>query len=332
MARMRHSDAALRELARYSIAYVSHSKPPRKCVVVDLDGTLWGGIWQSLRRVPSRPTARGIEFVDFQQALLNLTKRGIVRASARRTTRTTSCRLARAPRHGAARGEFAALRINWRTRPRTSRIAESSTSVSTRLVFLDDTPGGARLVRQTCPRSSRWSCRRMRHSIARCSRADGLWLLALRRDQQRPGNTRPTPATDAGALERVPGRVHALARDPSRDRPGGGSHVPRLARCSTRRINSTRRRDATRLRTWSGSARPKTVGVYVLEVSDRFGEHGLVGAAIVAPAETRDVYVDSFLLSCRVMGCSWKPCVEADLRSSATSAASRGWSGIRSDR
>src|SRR6185369_7146371 len=43
--------------------------------------------------------------------------------------------------------------------------------------------------------------------------------------------------------------------------------------------------------------------VYALDVADRFGDHGLVGAAIVVeePAGWR---IDSVLLSCRAMGLS----------------------------
>jgi FkbH-like protein len=43
--------------------------------------------------------------------------------------------------------------------------------------------------------------------------------------------------------------------------------------------------------------------VYVLEVADRFGEHGLVGTAVVR--QEGDTWViDNVLLSCRVMGLS----------------------------
>ncbi|PYR50147.1 MAG: hypothetical protein DMF89_10240, partial [Acidobacteria bacterium] len=83
MARMRHGDAALRELAHHSMRYVKPLKGlTRKCVVVDLDGTLWGGVVGEVgpEGIQLGPTAPGIEFVEFQEALLNLTKRGILLA------------------------------------------------------------------------------------------------------------------------------------------------------------------------------------------------------------------------------------------------------------
>src|SRR5262249_45494308 len=43
--------------------------------------------------------------------------------------------------------------------------------------------------------------------------------------------------------------------------------------------------------------------IYVLEVADRFGDHGLVGSAIVS--QDGDTWrIDNVLLSCRVMGLS----------------------------
>jgi len=45
MASMRISDPGIEELAKYSMRYVKPLKGlTRKCIVLDLDGTLWGGI------------------------------------------------------------------------------------------------------------------------------------------------------------------------------------------------------------------------------------------------------------------------------------------------
>ena len=43
--------------------------------------------------------------------------------------------------------------------------------------------------------------------------------------------------------------------------------------------------------------------VYVLDVADRFGEHGLVGTAVVRE-EGEAWVIDNVLLSCRAMGLS----------------------------
>src|SRR5256885_3193421 len=83
MASMRIAEASLPELARYSMRYIKALKGlTRKCVVLDLDGTLWGGIVGEVgaEGVALGPTAPGIEYVDFQRALLGLTRRGILLA------------------------------------------------------------------------------------------------------------------------------------------------------------------------------------------------------------------------------------------------------------
>jgi FkbH-like protein len=56
--------------------------------------------------------------------------------------------------------------------------------------------------------------------------------------------------------------------------------------------------------------------VYVLDVADRFGDHGLVGTAVVR--QEGDTWViDNVLLSCRVMGLSVETAILAQIRAAA---------------
>src|SRR5262249_10385840 len=61
---------------------------------------------------------------------------------------------------------------------------------------------------------------------------------------------------------------------------------------------TTRRHAATHLEAFLADP---DCGVFALRVSDRFGDHGIVGVAIVRMRE-KTAHVDSFLLSCRVIG------------------------------
>jgi len=311
MARMRHSDAALRELARYSMRYVKPLKGlTRKCVVVDLDGTLWGGIVGEVgaEGLHLGPTAPGIEFVDFQQALLNLTKRGIVLAICSKNNPDDVMPVLREHKHMVLREEnFAALRINWRNKAENlAEIAEELNIGLDALVFLDDNPVERELVRQMLPEvltvelpKDASQYRSMLESLT------DFELLALtKEDQQRAGQYQANRRRQA--LERSSGSLeeymHSLEIRAEIVR-AEAHHVPRLVQMlnKTNQFNTTTRRyQAPDMERFCASEDRR---VYVLEVSDRFGEHGLVGAAIVR-AEPETWYVDSFLLSCRVMGLS----------------------------
>jgi FkbH-like protein len=80
-------------------------------------------------------------------------------------------------------------------------------------------------------------------------------------------------------------------------------HVPRLVQLfnKTNQFNATTRRyQAPDVQRFLAAANRQ---VWILEVADRFGDHGLVGTAVVREEGERWC-VDSFLLSCRAMGLS----------------------------
>jgi FkbH-like protein len=62
--------------------------------------------------------------------------------------------------------------------------------------------------------------------------------------------------------------------------------------------------------------------LYVLRAADRFGDHGLVGTALVRVGE--DAWtIDSFLISCRALGCGVETALLASIVADARAADAR---------
>ena len=311
MARMRHGDAALRELARYSMRYVKPLKGlTRKCVVVDLDGTLWGGVVGEVgaEGIQLGPTAPGVEFVDFQEALLNLTKRGILLAICSKNNTDDVMPVLREHKHMVLREkDFSALRINWRNKAENlAEIAEELNIGLDALVFLDDNPAERALVRQLLPEVLTVELPRdasqLRSTLEDLT--DFELLAVTREDELRVSQYQVNRRRQA--LERSSGSLDEYLRSLEIRADialAGAHHVPRLVQMfnKTNQFNATTRRyQAQEMARFVASPDHR---VYVLEVADRFGEQGLVGAAIVL--EKREAWrIDSFLLSCRVVGLS----------------------------
>jgi FkbH-like protein len=327
MARMRYPDPVLAELARASVRYVKPLKGlTRKCVVLDLDGTLWGGVVGEVGPdgIDLGPTAPGVEYVDFQQALLNLTKRGILLAVCSKNNPDDVMPILREHKHMVLREEhFSALRINWRNKAENlAQIAEELNIGLDSLVFIDDNPVERELVRQMLPEVL--TVELPRDASQYRSTLEDLTdfeLLALtREDELRVSQYQANRRRQA--LERSSGSLDDYLRSLEIRvdiAPATAHHVPRLVQMfnKTNQFNATTRRyqapDVERF-----LAAPDRQ-VWVLEVADRFGDHGLVGTAVVR--EERDGWcVDSFLLSCRVMGLS----VETVLLKRILDAAHRG--------
>ena len=311
MARMRHGDAALRQIAHYSMRYLKPLKGlTRKCVVVDLDGTLWGGVVGEVgpEGIQLGPTAPGVEFVDFQEALLNLTKRGILLAVCSKNNPEDVMPVLREHKHMVLREEhFAALRINWRNKAENlADIAEELNIGLDSLVFLDDNPVERELVRQMLP--GVLTVELPKDASQYRSTLENLTdfeLLALtKEDEQRASQYQANRRRQA--LERssasLDAYLHSLEIRAEIAR-AERHHVTRLVQMlnKTNQFNTTTRRyQAPEIERFVASP---DHGVYVLEVADRFGEHGLVGAAIVRRERERWC-IDNLLLSCRVMGLS----------------------------
>jgi HAD superfamily phosphatase (TIGR01681 family) len=91
-----------------------------KCVAVDLDNTLWGGVigedgMNGIRLGQEYP---GAAFRELQRALLDLTRRGILSIGSKNNQADAMEALASHPGMLLSPRDFAAMRINWNERPK----------------------------------------------------------------------------------------------------------------------------------------------------------------------------------------------------------------------
>lgn len=309
MGSMRIAEAALPELARYSVRYVKALMGlTRKCVVLDLDGTLWGGIVgeAGAEGIALGPTAPGIEYVEFQRALLGLTRRGVLLAVCSKNNPEDALPVIRAHPHMVLREEhFAAMRVNWNNKADgIAEIAEELNIGLDSLVFIDDNPNERELVRQLLPEVLTVELPRdpslYRRMLEDMTDFDLLALTAedeKRAVRYQANAKRRAEKFAAGSLEEylrsLEIRVEIGLASPD--------SLVRLVQMfnKTNQFNLTTRRyqaeDVTRF------MQSDAYRVYDLRVADRFGDHGLVGTAVVR-AEGEEWRIDSLLMSCRVMG------------------------------
>jgi FkbH-like protein len=127
----------------------------RKCLVLDLDNTLWGGVIGE-DRVEGIRLGEGREgeaFADFQQYIRELKNRGIVLAVCSKNNEADAREAFE--RHTGMRlrlDDFAAFVANWESKPDNLRaIAKTLDLGLDALVFVDDNPAERHYVRQELP-------------------------------------------------------------------------------------------------------------------------------------------------------------------------------------
>src|SRR5688500_7426963 len=127
----------------------------KKCVVLDLDNTLWGGIVgeDGLEGVKLGHTYPGNCYRDFQRELLKLHDRGILLAINSKNNEADALRVIdEHPDQVLRRHHFAARRINWEDKGSNMRAIARELNIGVdSLVFVDDNPVECELVRRECP-------------------------------------------------------------------------------------------------------------------------------------------------------------------------------------
>ena len=309
MASMQLGEPILSELARYCMRYIKPLKGlTKKCIVLDLDGTLWGGIVGEVGPdgIQLGPTAPGNEFVDFQTALLNLTKRGIILAVCSKNNPEDVLPILREHPFMVLREEkFGAMRINWQNKADNIReIAEELNIGLDAMVFIDDNPNERELIRQLLPEVLTVELPRdpSRYRQTLESLSDFELLTITKEDEMRvvqyqAMGKRQALRSSSASLEDY---LHSLAINIQVIRPAP-EQLGRLVQLlnKTNQFNlTTRRYQAPDVQRFMSSPEYR---VYSLRVSDKFVDHGIVGAAIVE-VQKKLWRIDSLLLSCRVMG------------------------------
>ena len=124
----------------------------KKCIVVDLDNTLWGGVVgeDTIALSLSPP---GSYFVAFQQALRDLHDRGIILAINSRNNLDGSLNVIRNdPYMVLQEKHFAAVRVNWESKVQNIQDIAKELNIGTdSMVFLDDDPRNRAFVRGMLP-------------------------------------------------------------------------------------------------------------------------------------------------------------------------------------
>jgi FkbH-like protein len=280
----------------------------RKVIVLDLDNTLWGGVVgeDGVAGLALGDGPAGEAYVAFQEHLLDLRRRGVLLAVVSKNNDAD----ARAPflEHPDMRlrlEDFAAFRATWQDKPAQIRALADELSLGLdSFLFVDDNPFEREGVRQALPEVEVLDLPDDATGYVQALAAHpGLEPAAFTEE-----DTRRTQAYRALAAAAQTAAAAGTREDFLRDldmeatfEPVGEANLRRVVQLvgKTNQFNLTTRRHTAAAVT-ALLARPGAVGL-ALRLRDRFADHGLVGVVLAAPEGT-DLVVDTWLMSCRVLG------------------------------
>ena len=281
----------------------------KKCVILDLDGTLWPGVLaETGAPFAWTPEVSGLYsyiglFFGLHEALLALKRRGVLLACVSKNDEALVRELWRYPDHYPrdrllTLDDFVTTRINWSDKPSNIRsIAEELGFAMDAFVFVDDHPVERERVRQALPqvevlgedlfslRKTLLTDPRLQVPVITGESAARTTLVKAQLDRDRL-------KADAGEGEDF---VKSLGVTCTFDQPSAGEMLERVGELfqRTTQFNTTGRRFTPGELT----VRAEAGEVFIAHVKDRFGDYGLVAAAVIEAGE-----IVGFAMSCRVIG------------------------------
>ena len=140
-----------------------------KCLVLDLDNTLWGGVIgdDGLEGIVlGQGDATGEAFVEFQNYALQQAKRGIILSVCSKNDESNALApFAQHPEMVLKRGDIACFVANWDDKAKNIRRIANELNIGLDLiVFVDDNPSSE----ISCVRNFRWSVYRNSLRTRRC--------------------------------------------------------------------------------------------------------------------------------------------------------------------
>jgi FkbH-like protein len=275
--------------------------PARKVLVLDCDNTLWRG-------VVGEDGPDGIELppgmLALQRRAVELQQEGVLVALASKNVEedvdaafATRADMVLRPDHIVAR------RVNWLPKPENLRSLAAELNLGLdAFVFIDDNPVECAQMREALPEVVTLQLPATDEEVI--SLLDRFWffdrLAITAEDRQRTAMIRENLARRQSEVAAGSFADFIATLDMQIDiAVPGEDELARIAQLSqrTNQFNfTTRRYSEAELR-----ASAATAQVLRVRVRDRFGDYGLVGVA-TAHAEGDALHIDSFFLSCRVLG------------------------------
>jgi len=284
-----------------------------KVIVLDADNTLWGGVIgeDGINGIALGQDYPGRVYVDFQKRILNLQKRGFILALCSKNNPEDVNEVFQNHPHQLLKNEhFAAQRVNWLPKPDNLRsLAEELNLGLDSFIFVDDSDYECAAVRHSLQEVEVIQIPSRPPEIPTC--LDALARLEItsltREDLEKTAMyaKERMRKSQLGALAEAGGSVEDYLKSLNMKMSVGLDDLSLLQRLAqlTQKTNqfnlTTRRYDEKGMAEKINNA---NTFVFHFSLADNFGDSGIVGLAIIEKESDNSARLDTFLMSCRVIG------------------------------
>ena len=288
-----------------AVARKAHAllQPAHKVLVLDCDNTLWRGVVGE----------DGVAGLDLPAGMLALQRRAVelhgqgvlIALASKNVSEDVDSVFASRPDMVLRPEHIVARRVNWQPKPENLRsLAQELNLGLDSFVFIDDNPVECAQMRSVLPQVVTLQLPADADAIP--AFLDHLWTFdrvaitdedrqrtAMYRENQARRQSESSASSFGEFIATLEMQIDIAV--PNQDE---WARISQLSQRTNQFNFTTRRYTETELRTWASH---EDGGVLRVRVRDRFGDYGLVGVAVCSAVHS-DLLVDSFFLSCRVLG------------------------------
>lgn len=286
----------------------AQSGAAKKCLVLDLDNTLWGGVIgdDGLGGIRlGQGEAEGEAFQAFQHYIADLARRGVILAVCSKNTESVAREaFEKHPEMVLRTGDIAAFVANWDDKATNlRRIAKQLEIGLDSLVFVDDNPMERGLVRQLVPEvavpelpedPSGYIQALDRHAYFQTV---SLGTEDLNRTAMYGANSlRQQAEVGAGSIDDFLASLSMKARVEPVNKENLERVVQLIGRSNQFNLTTRRHNAATVMRM---AESPEWI-TRTVSLADRFGDNGLI-CVMLGKVVENELVIDTWLMSCRVL-------------------------------
>ena len=280
----------------------------RKCIVLDLDNTLWGGVVgeDGFDGIELGQTANGKAFVDFQKELLSLWQQGIILAINSKNNFDDAMKVIHEhPEMILREKNFANIQINWNDKAQNLlQISDEINIGLNSIVFFDDDKLNQTRIKQEFPEVLTIELPEDPSEFSPLLKELNDFNVLQRTDEDTKRGQMYTEQRKRKELEKSVSNLDDFLKELDikvKMKKSNEFLIPRISQLTlkTNQFNlTTRRYQEEEIKNFSSNTK---FIVGCAQVLDKFGDNGITGVYIIKKND-KSWLIDTFLLSCRIMG------------------------------
>jgi FkbH-like protein len=294
------------DLIGYIIAYLGLSK---KCIVLDLDNTLWGGVVgeDGFNGIKLGLEPPGNVFLEFQKVLLSLNQRGIILAINSKNNYEDALKVIKEHPYMILKEEnFSSIRINWNDKvSNIKEIIHELNIGADSVVFFDDDPVNREFMKVSMPQILTVDLPKDPSQYVQIIKKMNEFNVLNITDEDVTRGKMYHEQRKRNVFEQSTSNLETFLKHLDLKvliKNSNEFTIPRISQLTlkTNQFNlTTKRYQESDIKKFSEN---ENYFIGCVQVIDKFGDNGITGVFIINKDNPKEWLIDTFLLSCRVMG------------------------------